>query len=182
MAALGRSFRTVQRDGWYQADRHHRRVLESLDAGQRESVRVPYFAGSLSIPVYAGYRLSEQSVHAWDIEIALNPAPAIPAPEVELLWQRLDRVATRFRDGRTLSRLRPSQVAVELTDVSRTVCLELGAELHLYPCEPAQPTATVSGSAEAVLRLVYGRNRPEDAVTVTGTATLDDLRALFPGF
>jgi uncharacterized protein (TIGR03083 family) len=172
----------VQRDAWYEADRRHRDVLDSLDAGQRESVRIPYFAGSLSIPVYAGYRLSEQSVHAWDIEIALNPAAAIPAPEAELLWERLDRVATRFRDGQTLSRVGPSQVAVELTDLGRTVCLDLGAELHLYPYEPAEPTATVSGPAEAVLRLVYGRNRPEDAVTVTGAATLDDLRALFPGF
>lgn len=172
----------AQRDAWREADRRHREVLDSLDTGQRESVRVPYFAGSLSIPVYAGYRLSEQSVHAWDIEVALSPAAAIPAPETELLWERLDRVATRFRDGRTLARLGPSQVAVALTDLGRTVCLDLAAELHLYRCEPAEPVGTVSGSAEAVLRLVYGRNLPQDAVTVTGAVTLDDLRALFPGF
>jgi hypothetical protein len=172
----------VQRDAWREADRRHRQVLDSLDTGQRQAVRVPYFAGSLSMPVYAGYRLSEQSVHAWDIGVALNPAAAIPALEVELLWERLDRVATRFRDARTLIRLGPSQMAVELTDLGRTVCLDLGAELHLYPCEPAEAAATVSGSAETVLRLVYGRNRPEDAITVTGAVTVDDLRALFPGF
>jgi hypothetical protein len=61
------------------------------------------------------------------------------------------------------------------------VCLDQGAELHLDPCEPIVPTGTVSGSAEALLRLVYGRHRPEDRVTTTGAVTLGDLRSLFPG-
>jgi hypothetical protein len=108
-------------------------------------VRVPYFAGLLSIPVYAGYRLSEQSVHGWDIAVALDPSATIPAAEVELLWQRLDRVATRFRDAETLARLKPGQVALELTDPRRTRCLDLGGELHIVPCEPGDPTATVLG-------------------------------------
>ena len=38
------------------------------------------------------------------------------------------------------------------------------------------------GSAEAVLRLVYGRSRPQDGLEVTGKVTLDDLRQLFPGY
>jgi hypothetical protein len=62
------------------------------------------------------------------------------------------------------------------------VYLELGAELHLVAGAPANPAATVSGPAEALLRLVYGRNRPGDDVTATGDATLEDLRSLFPGF
>ena len=148
----------------------------------RSSVRVPYFAGLLDVTAYAGYRLSEQSVHAWDIEAALDPEAVIPASEVRLLWERLDLVATRFRDADTLGRLGTRQLTVTLTDPARTLLLDLGAELHLYPCEPAAPVGAVSGTAEAVLRLVYGRNRDRDGVAVTGSVTLADLRSLFPGF
>jgi uncharacterized protein (TIGR03083 family) len=172
-----------QRAAWREADTMHLSLLDSLDAAQRASVRVPYFAGQLSVPVYAGYRLSEQSVHGWDIAVALDPAATIPSEEVRLLWERLDLVATRFNDGDTLSRLAPAQLAVELTDEQRTLCLDLGVELHLYQKEPAAPVGTLNGTAEAVLRLVYGRNRPDaDGVTVSGVATLNDLRSLFPGY
>ncbi|GAA3062668.1 hypothetical protein [Streptomyces glomeratus] len=107
----------------------------------------------------------------------------IPTAEVDLLWERLDLVATRFRDVQAFGRLVPGRIAVRPTDPQRTLCLLLGSELHIYPCEPAEPTGALSGSAEAMLRLVYGRNRPEaDAVTVTGAATLPDPRSLFPGY
>jgi hypothetical protein len=66
--------------------------------------------GLLSIPAYAGYRLSEQSVHAWDIEVALDPAATIPAPEAELLWERLDLVASRFRDADVLKTARAEAI------------------------------------------------------------------------
>ncbi|MER7198548.1 hypothetical protein CG723_17385 [Streptomyces sp. CB01635] len=172
----------AQREEWKAADARHLQLLDSLDAEQRDSVRVPYFAGLLDVTAYAGYRLSEQSVHAWDIEAALDPLAEIPMPEVHLLWERLDLVATRFRDAATLARLGTRQLTVTLTDTARTLLLDLGAELHLYPCEPADPVGEVSGTAEAVLRLVYGRNRDQDDVSVTGSVTPADLRSLFPGF
>ncbi|MDQ0784940.1 maleylpyruvate isomerase N-terminal domain-containing protein [Streptomyces sp. B3I8] len=172
----------AQREAWQDADARHLHVLDSLNAPQQRSVRVPYFAGLLDVPAYAGYRLSEQSVHAWDIEAALDPEATIPAPEAELLWQRLDLVATRFRDADTLTRLAPAQLTLTLTDPAATMLLDLGAELHLYPCESAHPAGTLAGTAEAVLRLVYGRHRPTDALQATGTLTLADLQSLFPGF
>jgi uncharacterized protein (TIGR03083 family) len=172
----------AQRAAWQEADVRHLDLLDGLTTDQRESLRVPYFSGLLGVADYAGYRLSEQSVHAWDITVALAPASTIPAQEVELLWQRVDLVATRFRDAESLSRLGPRQFAVQLTHPQRMLLLDLDTELHIYPCEPAEPAGTVSGTAEAVLRLVCGRNRPQDGVTVTGAATLDDLRSLFPGY
>jgi uncharacterized protein (TIGR03083 family) len=171
----------AQREAWFEADHRHRELLASLDAQQRETIRIPYFAGLLSVAEYAGYRLSEQSVHAWDIEVAVDTSATIPMPEVELLWDRLDLVATRFRNADVLERLAPRQLAVELT--GRTLGLDLGTELHLRDDAPTDPAATVAGPAEAVLRLVYGRSRPEDGISVTGDISLDvDLRRLFPGF
>ncbi|PSM37269.1 hypothetical protein C6Y14_43165 [Streptomyces dioscori] len=172
----------AQREAWHAADARHLQLLDSHEAPQKQPVRVPYFAGLLEMPVYAGYRLSEQSVHAWDIEAALNPQATVPAPETRLLWQRLDLVATRFRDADTLTRLAPAQLALTLTEPATGMMLDLGAELHLYPCEPAEPAGVLSGTAEAVLRLVYGRHQSTDNIQVTGTITLDDLQFLFPGF
>ncbi|MEV0049847.1 hypothetical protein AB0H34_05030 [Saccharopolyspora shandongensis] len=48
--------------------------------------------------------------------MALDPSATIPPTEVELLWHRLGRIATRFRDAETLTRLKPAQVALELTE------------------------------------------------------------------
>ena len=127
-----------QRDAWFEADNRHLALLDST-----VDVQIPYFAGLLSVPVYAGYRLSEQSVHGWDIAVALDPSATIPADEVQLLWQRIDRVATRFRDGETLARLKPGQIALELTAPRRTHYLDVGGELHIVPCEPVDASGTV---------------------------------------
>jgi uncharacterized protein (TIGR03083 family) len=172
-----------QRAAWRVADARHLSLLDSLDVAQRASMKVPYFAGQLSVPVYAGYRLSEQSVHGWDIAVALDPSATIPLEEVRLLWERLDLVATRFHDSGTLSRLAPAQLTVELTDQQRTLCLDLGEEPHIHSVEPAESVGALTGTADAVLRLVYGRNRPDsDGITTSGRATLTDLRSLFPGY
>ncbi|MEU4094229.1 maleylpyruvate isomerase family mycothiol-dependent enzyme [Streptomyces sp. NPDC026673] len=172
----------AQRDAWREAETGLLRLLDSLDPGLRARVTVPYFTGPVDFTAFTGYWLSEQSVHTWDVEVGLDPAATVPAPEVALLWDRIDMVASRSRDADTLVRLRPRQIGMELTDPVRTLCLTLAAELHILPCEGAESSGTVSGPAEAVLRLVYGRNRPRDAVTARGAVTLDDLRALFPGF
>jgi uncharacterized protein (TIGR03083 family) len=172
-----------QREAWKAADARHLALLDSVDPAQRTDIKVPYSAGQLSLPVYAGYRLSEQAVHAWDISVSLDPAATIPTDEVDLLWERIDLVATRFRDGAILSRLSPAQVAVEMTDRRRKAFLYLGPELHIYPAEPADQTGTLTGTSEALLRLVYGRYRPGiDKLETSGGIHLDDLIALFPGF
>ncbi|MEW1685492.1 maleylpyruvate isomerase family mycothiol-dependent enzyme [Streptomyces sp. NPDC093594] len=172
-----------QRAAWKDADMRHLALVDSLGSDRQGAIEIPYFAGPLGTAAYAGYRLSEQSVHAWDIVVALDPASVIPADEVGLLWERIDLVASRFRDGDTLGRLGPAQVALQLTDRDRPQLLDLGAELHIYPTEPAEPVAVLTGTTEAVLRLVYGRYRPgADALETEGRVGIEDLRALFPGF
>ncbi|WP_127355730.1 maleylpyruvate isomerase family mycothiol-dependent enzyme [Actinacidiphila soli] len=171
-----------QRAAWREADEDHLALLDSVDAGQRTSLRVPYFAGLLDLASYAGYRLSEQAVHAWDVMVALDERAVLAAPDVVLLWERIDLVATRFRNANALTRLAPQRVQVQLSDPQQTLLLDIDTELHLYPTPPTDPTALLTGPAESVLRLIYGRNRLQDPLTATGSITLDDLRTLFPGF
>lgn len=42
----------AQRDAWRTADARHLQLLDSLDPQQQQSVRVPYFAGLLTVPAY----------------------------------------------------------------------------------------------------------------------------------
>ncbi|GAA3739530.1 hypothetical protein [Streptomyces tremellae] len=60
--------------------------------------------------------------------------------------------------------------------------LDVGAGLHLVAGPAADPATTVTGTTDALLRLVYGRSRPADALEVTGAGGRADPAALFPGF
>jgi uncharacterized protein (TIGR03083 family) len=171
-----------QRSQWYLADTRHLQLLRSITDEQAETLRVPYFSGPLTLAEYAGYRLSEQSLHAWDVAVALEPRAVIPADELTLLWERVDLVATRFRDDGILERLRPQHLAVHLTDTGQRYTLHLDAELHLVPGDAPSASGQVSGPADSLLRLVYGRHRPDDSVEVSGAVPLKELIALFPGY
>jgi uncharacterized protein (TIGR03083 family) len=160
----------AQREAWHEADRRHRELLFSVD----RNVTIPYFAGPLELAQYAGYRLSEQAVHAWDIEVALRPSAVLH--DTDLLWERLDLVVSRFHDAEIRDSLKPRVIDVP------GGTLEIGDELHLSTNPANSPDGTVSGDQEALIRLVYGRNRASDDLQADGAVTLDDLRRLFPGY
>ncbi|MEV6897053.1 maleylpyruvate isomerase N-terminal domain-containing protein [Amycolatopsis sp. NPDC051372] len=161
-----------QRESWFEADRTHRDLLATVG----ESITIPYFAGPLSLSEYAGYRLSEQALHGWDIEVVLDREATVR--ESELLWQRIDLIVSRFHDADARKRLAPRTVTVadgrlEITE----------SELHFTGTKAEnRGEAQLTGGREAVLRLFYGRNRPEDDLQTAGDTTLDDLRQLFSGF
>lgn len=171
-----------QRSAWLAADARHRDLLSGLDEAQLDDVRVPYFSGLLDITTYAGYRLSEQSIHAWDVEVSFDDAAVIPATEVDLLLERIDLVATRFRDGDTFASIGPQQIVVDTTDRPGTMMLDIGTELHVYPCAASGSTGSITGTAEEFVRLVYGRHRTRDTIAADGETTLQQLVSLFPGY
>ena len=171
-----------QRREWVKADTAHLELLRSIDSTTERQLTVPYFAGPLTLADYAGYRLSEQSIHAWDVEVARDEIATVPGPEAALLWRRIDLVASRFFDQAVLRRLAPQQLAIRLTDTSQLFTLDLSTECHLRPDTPDEPAGTIAGTAEAILRLIYGRSRPADLIAVSGTATRQDATALFPGY
>ncbi|MEU6368610.1 hypothetical protein ABZ876_23420 [Streptomyces sp. NPDC046931] len=76
------------------------------------------------------------------------------------------------------------RLAAAVEDLScQELCLLLGAEPHIYPCEPAEPTGTLSGprggGAAPGLRPQPARGGRRH---LTGAARLPDLRSLFPGY
>lgn len=73
-------------------------------------------------------------------------------------------------------------VVLRLGDSGYSIAIADGIEVASTDQET---TATFSGPLEAALRLVAGRLTPAHTpgdVVITGNVTLDELRAVFPGY
>jgi hypothetical protein len=129
-------------------------------------------------------------MHIWDIEVAGEEKAIVSDDAVPVLLQVLP-VTIRWA-ARPPHEQDPLRVAVHLEDVAADYLLELGGGGgHIVPLEQVVDggtdergiDATLTGSADAFLRLVYGRLDPAHTphVTVEGGADLDLLRSCFPG-
>ncbi|MFJ8025312.1 hypothetical protein [Streptomyces sp. NPDC096311] len=170
----------VERRGRREADECQLALLDSVDPRQRTSLRVPYFAGLLDLASYAGQRLYVQAVHAGDVMVAPDRRAVLAAPDVVLLWERIDLVATRFRNADALTRLAPQRVQAKLTDPSHRPHRPpdgprgVGTAARLWPQPPSGPPdrhrhGHPRRPADALPRFLTGL-RSAAAVTAHGTA------------
>jgi uncharacterized protein (TIGR03083 family) len=162
------------------ADAQYVTLLTDLDDAAFESLRVPMMGRELDASAYAAMRLFEHSVHVWDVEVMTDPTATVHADAVEIL---IDRVADRI--GRSAKGQKPAatpaRLAVTTTSPARSFSLSIGAESVSIDSEPASDGAVVI-PAEAFLRLIAGRldsDHTPSSVEVTGSVSLDELRALF---
>jgi uncharacterized protein (TIGR03083 family) len=128
----------------------------------------------------AKFRLPEAAVHTWDVEVTLDPAARILPSAVELI---IDALAfglpwTSKPQGRAWS------ITVETTGPSRTFTLTSGDAVSLTEGAAPDGDGVLRLPAEAFLRLTYGRldEGNADGAELTGSVTLAELRATFPGF
>ncbi|HUZ52546.1 MAG TPA: maleylpyruvate isomerase family mycothiol-dependent enzyme [Streptosporangiaceae bacterium] len=161
------------------ADRELVERFESLDADQRDHVRLQLFGMDLDITGLARMRLSEHAIHTWDVAVALDPAATVAADAVGLLIDTLDQVAGRTAkaEGTQL------KLCVSTTSPERHVLLETGENLTLVAAEPDDSLPQLRLPAEAFVRLVYGRlDAMHTPAVETKQVDLDELRKIFPGF
>lgn len=159
-------------------------AFEALTVEQHESLQVPivFLPAPLSVAGAAGLRLGEVAHHSWDARVGVDlQAPLHPASTAVLpdhlaaelgfligFTGKADQVADR--------------VVLALGDSGYQVLI--ADQVSVAPAGET-PTATFSGPVEAALRLTTGRLGPQHTpaeVAVTGNVTLDQLRAVFPGF
>jgi uncharacterized protein (TIGR03083 family) len=152
--------------------------FETLDEGERERFRLKAWGMDLDLAGLISLRTGEHAVHTWDVAVMLDPTATVAPDAVELLVDRLDRVAGRGKPDGTKRRIH-----VVTTSPERQFTLETGDSVQLAAFEPDDYEPELQLPAEAFLRLVYGRLDPAHtppSVEARGV-DLDELRAVFPG-
>jgi uncharacterized protein (TIGR03083 family) len=151
--------------------------VEALSPAERASFTVVMFGRMpMDLAGVLGMRLSEHAVHAWDVEVALDPTARIAPEAVGLLAVRLPMM-TGFM-GKQLQT--PTTVAVTTTQPAMTFTLDTGG-VTLTPGSTGA-SASLALPAEAFVRLVYGRLDDDAEVTSADSITVPELQAVFPGF
>jgi uncharacterized protein (TIGR03083 family) len=153
--------------------------LEGLDEAQLDSFALDAFGRHLDAPMFLRMRLSEHAVHAWDLEVALDPSARVDPAAVELLIDGLPDFVARVGKPRT----EPATVRVSTKDPERSFVLVTDG-VRLEPWSERAVDAELELSAEELLRLTYGRLDPDHSGSARLDAAelrLDDLRAVFPG-
>jgi uncharacterized protein (TIGR03083 family) len=155
--------------------------FESFSGEELAAMRVTLFGMmELDAAGLANLRLSETALHTWDIAVAMDPSAVILPAAVDLIVDTVGRLA-RFAGK---SGDRRGRVHLVTSAPSRELMVHIGDGVEITPWEGDDEDARAAMPAEAYVRLIYGRLDPDHTpgVLVSGSLTLADLRAVFPGF
>lgn len=161
-------------------------AYEALDATARDSLRIDlgFLPAPVDVATAASMRLSELTLHAWDVAVAFDPSATLPDDAATALLPRPGMLIGWLAKAEPLEG-RDVDIALVTTSPPSEWTLHLGEQSSLVPGTPAQADATLSLPTESWLRLVAGRLAPEHTptdVTVTGAVDLPLLREVFAGF
>jgi len=159
---------------------------ESLSEEVRDSLRVDmgFLPAPVDVATAGGFRLSELALHSWDVRAGADPAATVAAEATPILLTRIPMLAGFLGKPDKLGG-KQAALAVTTTDPARYYAVHIGEKITIAEGTPEQPDGTLTLPAEAFVRLIVGRLKPQNTpagVTATGSADLDLLRQAFPGF
>ena len=158
---------------------------EGLDEQQRQDLRIDF--GFLPEPVDVAtavrMRLSEFTLHSWDVRVAFDPAAVLEPEATEALLDGIGQ--TLAWAGKADQLDGAARIAVNTVERDRAFGLFIEDTVRL--AEVPQPAdAVLTAPAEYFVRLVSGRHgaqyTPATVEFASERLTLDDLRKVFPGF
>ena len=156
--------------------------FESIDPDQKARLRLQIFGMDMDTTGLARMRVSEHTIHTWDVAVALDPSATVAPDAVGLLIDTVGQLVARSAkpDGKQ------RRLLVSTTDPERHFILETGDAVSLTESDGSGSSDGLPElrlPAEALVRLAYGRLGPSHTPPVeTDGVDLDDLRPLFPGF
>jgi len=173
-----------QAAGFLEHDERLVASLEALTPEQRETlqIKVGFLPAPLPLAAFAGMRLSEATMHGWDVTVAVDPAAVLPEDATLLLAEQYSDALSFLAGfiGKADQISKPAVVEIQGSGFGFVI----DDGVRLTPTV-SEPTATFTGSLEAAIRLFTGRlTAPYTpaGVDVIGNVTLDDLRRVFPGY
>jgi uncharacterized protein (TIGR03083 family) len=154
--------------------------IESLRGPEHAGTRFQIWVGEVDLAGLAASRLFEHALHSWDVAVALDPDARVFPDAVELIVDGGLGLLVGFAakaGGRT------DRIHIVTTDPDREFALTLGERSTLDTWDGGEASGTVRLPAEALVRLFYGRLDADHTPAVEADGiTLDELRAVFPGF
>jgi len=155
-------------------------AVEALTDAERETWALELFGMQMDLTAFLRMRLNENTLHTWDVTVALDPASTLPEEGAALVADGIGMVvgwAGKPSDEQT-------SVEVRTTSPDRAYHLDLGPSgVSLSPSLDDTSAAQLSLPTEAFVRLVYGRLDPDHTPSSTSAegVDLDQLRTVFPG-
>jgi uncharacterized protein (TIGR03083 family) len=152
--------------------------LGSLTDDERSRFRSVLGPLELDATEFTAMRLNEHALHAWDVEVAIDPAATLAPEATALVVDNLGLIARFTAKPTGVDRT----IVVHTTDPARAFTVTLTPEQVAFTAGDDGRPADLTMPAEAFVRLVYGRLDPAHGTAVGGDPTaLDDLRPVFPG-
>ena len=153
-------------------------AIESVDGQSREQFEFVLGPINTDFVGFAELRLNELAVHLWDIEVALDAKATLHSEAVPYVVDNLGLIGAYTAKPTGASRV----IVVETTDPSRTFRVELEPDkVHFEPTDTAADP-DLKLTAEAFIRLLYGRLDPTHTPPFDGDAeALGQLREVYPG-
>lgn len=162
-------------------------AYQALDDATRSSLQIalPFLPAPVGLDLACALRLNESALHLWDLAVADDPSAQLHPAAVPILLDALSGPLS-FLIGFIGSYSGvPCVLSVVTADPARDLTLRLDEKVSLEPYPPGAPDGTLVLPAEALVRLLTGRLRPEHTpagVALAGPLGLAELRAAFPGF
>jgi uncharacterized protein (TIGR03083 family) len=162
-------------------DQLEQRMLAIFDLLERapatslaRTVTVP--AGQLSLDQVAETRLSESTLHNWDIRSPRDPAATLPSAAAALMFPGVLAMAARLARREKLQGLTATYHLQTTGPGGGPVTIEVhDGVAQVSRGAPTKPDATVRLPVEACIRLIWGRLDLEHALA-TGLAQADGDR------
>jgi uncharacterized protein (TIGR03083 family) len=178
--------RRERADGFLQANQDLVGLLESLDAGTRDTLRIDmgFLPAPVDVAIVARMRLNEFTLHSWDVRVSSDEHATLPADATAAILHGEPSLIGWIAKADPLNG-RQVVVAVTTAEPASAFALRLQTPISVDFDVPEQPDGTLALPAEAWLRLVAGRLAPRYTpadVTATGAADLELLRQVFAGY
>lgn len=166
------------------SDERHVSRFEGLSDDDLDGLAWDFMGRTLDAAGIVGLRLGEHAAHTWDVEVTVDPSATIPSSSADFLVDALPSRAGRLARGDKPAAA-PVALAVSTSAPARSFVLRVADDVALEDGDDPSASGRLSSSGEALFRLIYGRldaAHTPSGTTVEGPVSLDDLRALFPGF
>jgi uncharacterized protein (TIGR03083 family) len=174
-----------QADGFVTSNEALVSAYEALDEQTRQQLKVKLFLPEpVDVATAASFRLSEFTLHTWDVAVASDPQATLAQDAVEHLLDIAPYLFGWLGKPKDILGGASVQLAVQTSAPTRNFGVEIADKVALSDA-PADPDATLEIPAESWLRLVAGRLAAEHTpagISATGAVTLDQLRQIFPGY